>query len=283
MKRETRTILIINLCLAVLIAGVIVSMILLPKQKKEAEPNPTSLQTLFEGKEKVLIDCLGDSITWGMFSSPELEQKIASGEIQTGYGDGGQENLGIYVSGAFQSKPSYPEVLEQQLNQRLSRQGEETTVQTVNDGLSGDWITETTYERMTCDPDLVILLMGGNNYYFGYPIEGMFEANLRHFQEKKIPVFLVNYALYPGEYHEAAFRNANEWMAKIAEEWNLPLFDFYSYIESLVYEGEGEAPEGMYRRDDLFSPDRIHLSEKGYELLGCFVAESLMNEIAPKQ
>ena len=257
-------------------------MFLLPKQKTEPHADETALQELFAGKKEVLIDCLGDSITWGMFSSPELEQKIASGEIQTGYGDGGQENLGIYVSGAFQSKPSYPEVLEQQLNQRLKGQGEETTVQTVNDGLSGDWITETTYERMTCDPDLVILLMGGNNYYFGYPIEGMFEANLRHFQEKKIPVFLVNYALYPGEYHESAFRNANEWMAKIAKEWNLPLFDFYSYIESLVYEGEGKAPEGKCRREELFSPDHIHLSEKGYELLGNFVADSFLKEVDPQ-
>ena len=282
MGKGTKKVLISCVCVAILIAGVILCIFYLPKAKEEqlVHQKQSDFEELIEGKEKVLIDCLGDSITWGMFSSPELEQKIASGEIQTGYGDGGQENLGIYVSGAFQSKPSYPEVLEQKLNQHLSEQGKKTTVRTVNDGLSGDWITETTYERMTCDPDLVILLMGGNNYYFNYPIEGMVEANLRHFKEKKIPVFLVNYALYPGEYHEAAFRNANEWMAKIAEEWNLPLFDFYSYIESLVYEGEGEVPEGKYRRNDLFSPDRIHLSEKGYELLGSFVADSLMKEIA---
>ena len=257
-------------------------MFLLPKQKTEPHADETALQELFAGKKEVLIDCLGDSITWGMFSSPELEQKIASGEIVTGRGDGGQENLGIYVSGAFQSKPTYPEAMEAELNRRLEERGTETAVKTVNDGLSGDWITETTYTRMTCDPDLVILLMGGNNYYFGYPIEGMFEANLRHFQKAEIPVFLVNYPLYPGEFSEIAFHNANEWNAKISKEWNLPLIAAYSYFESLVFEGEGEAPEGKYRREELFSPDHIHLSEKGYELLGNFVADSFLKEVDPQ-
>lgn len=277
MKTETKRVLSI-LGAAVLIAAAVFCVMFFMKQNKGSRQDQTSFRELAEQKDGILIDCLGDSITWGLFSSPQLEKRIAAGEIETGTSDGGQENLGFYVSGVFQSKPSYPEVLERELNAGLRAKGLDTKVRTVNDGLGGDWITERTYLRMTCDPDLVILLMGGNNYYFGYPVSGMFEANIKALRRREIPVCLVNYPLYPGQLHEKDFRRANEHIEKIAKKMNVPLFDVSSGFESLVFEGTGDKPEGMFLRSELFSPDRIHLSEKGYELLGTLVAEALLEE-----
>lgn len=276
MSKKKKRIILIVLAALLVTAGVL-CMIFLPNNRKQMQQKPSVFQEMLKTKEEVVIDCLGDSITWGMYSSPQLHERIEDGEIETGLDDGGQlfEDAGIYISAAFQSDPSYPEVLEQELNRMLKQQGGSTTVKTVNDGICGDWITPDTYQRISCEPDLVLLLMGGNNYYFGYPIEGMLEANIKAFAEKEIPVILVNYPLFPGETHEADFRRANEQMEKVSEELSIPLIDVSSRMDSLVFTGTGEVPEGMYLRDELFSPDRIHLSEKGYELLGRFVAEAL--------
>lgn len=255
-------------------------MIFLENRKTPSLQDVPSFRELLEEKDEVLIDCLGDSITWGLYSSPELYRQIENGEIETGPDDGGQSNLGYYVSGAFQSKPTYPKAMEAELNRLLLEKGSGTTVTTVNDGIGGDWIAKRTYRRMTCDPDMVILLMGGNNFYFDYPIDGMFEENINALRRRGIPVYLANYPLYPGESHEEDFRKANEHIRKIADRMQVPLLDLSSRMEALVYEGKGEIPEGKYRRSELFSPDRIHLSQKGYELLGTFAAEELWNEIS---
>lgn len=228
------------------------------------------LKELFSSGRTVVIDCLGDSITWGMYSTPSLAEAVESGEIETGLDDGGQlfEDVGIYISGTFQSDPSYPEVLETELNRLLSENGFPSRVQTVNDGICGDWVTETSFRRMSCDPDIVILFFGGNNYYFDYPIEGMLETNIRKLRGQGKLIYLANYPLFPGEKHLDAFRKANEMIGKVSASEKVPLIDFWSETEKRIEDGE-------FQRAELFSPDHIHLSEAGYRLIGEFAAKTL--------
>ena len=81
---------------------------------------------LFGEQREIVIDCFGDSITWGQFNSEELDQKIKSGEVTPSLDDGGQlfEDYGIYISSVYQSDPTYPKELEMQLNQKLAETGD---------------------------------------------------------------------------------------------------------------------------------------------------------------
>jgi len=233
-----------------------------------------SLQKLFQEKQNITIDCLGDSITWGMYSTPELEAAIESGEIYTGLDDGGQlfEDFDIYVSGVHQSDPSYPEVLERELNLRLNEDGKNSHVTVVNDGICGDWITPVTYQRMTCDPDIVVFLMSGNNFYLNIPLGESFEANIRALKEQGKIIYLVNYPLYPDGALTQYFKSANDLIAKMSEQFDLPVIDLYTMVN-------GEVKEKAYTWDELYSPDQTHLSVKGYELIGTMVADFIYNDI----
>ena len=233
-----------------------------------------SLQKLFQDKQNITIDCLGDSITWGMYSTPELEEAIDNGEVYTGYDDGGQmfEDFDIYVSGAYQSEPSYPEVLERELNQRLEAAEKNNSVTTVNDGICGDWIMPRTHERMSCDPDVVVFLMSGNNFYLNVPLNGAFETNIEALKAQGKIVYLANYPLYPDGPLMRYFQSANEVISEMAQKYQLPLIDLHTMVN-------GKVEDGTYTWNELYSPDRTHLSVKGYELIGTMVADALWADI----
>ena len=127
---------------------------------------------LFEEPQEIVIDCFGDSITWGQFNSEELEQQIQNGEIHPSLDDGGQlfEDYGIYISSVYQSDPTYPQSLRTNLNQKLKEAGYGASVRTVNDGISGDWLTKDSFRRISCDPDITVVLVCGNNFYFNQQI-----------------------------------------------------------------------------------------------------------------
>ena len=249
--------------------------------------NRKAMQELLASKEDITIDCLGDSITWGMFATDELYDAVESGEIETSLDDGGQlfEDYGIYISGVFQSDPTYPELIESGLNRHLQEAGFSNTVTVVNDGICGDWITEDSYKRMSVsNPDVVILFLGGNDYYFDYPLEGTFETNIEALREAGAILYLANYPLYPNAKKGEYFKDANDYMAKIAKQENVELIDLEAMAREIV-EGEGVpgiAEAGEYTWKDLFSPDHIHLSEKGYELVGNYITDTLWSEMSSK-
>lgn len=236
--------------------------------------NREQMQDLFQKKQSIVIDCLGDSITWGMYSTPELESAIDSGEVYTGYDDGGQmfEDFDIYVSSAYQSEPSYPEVLESELNQCLAEDGKRNSVTTVNDGICGDWIMPWTYQRMTCDPDVVVFLMSGNNFYMNVPLDRNFEGNIEAIQKQGKIIYLANYPLYPGGPLMRYFESANKVISRMAEQYKLPLIDLYTMVDAKV-------ADNSYTWNELYSPDKTHLSVKGYELIGMMITEALYNDI----
>ena len=238
------------------------------------QKSENTMKKLFETKEEILIDCLGDSITWGMYSTPQLLESIENGEIETGFDDGGQmfDDYGIYISGAFQSDPSYPEVLQDDLNQKLNDAEISAQVKTVNDGICGDWITKETYKRMSCDPDLVVLLMGGNNFNFDISIDGMLEYNIEALEKQGKIVVHANYLLWPGGRLADVFHSANEELARVAEKEDVLLIDLNSQVEEMIGNGE-------FKRAELFSDDHVHLSEKGYALIGQLISDAIFKEI----
>ncbi len=285
MKQKTnRYIGFLIIIAAVIIAAGILVVVLTGQRKTDMKDNAPKIRELLNTKKDLVIDCLGDSITWGMYESRELKEQVETGEVTTGIDDGGQlfEDYGIYISSVYQSDPSYPEVLETELNRRLKEDGLAVSVTTCNDGICGDWITAESYKRISCDPDIVILFFGGNNFYFDFPIEGMFEKNIKALREKGKILYLANYPLFPDEPYTKAFSDANDYIAKIAEQEKVPLIDLYSGVEALVYEGSGQTPEGMFARKELFSLDHIHLSEKGYALIGQLVTDALYKDFTEK-
>ncbi len=271
-------VLILILCIVIAAAGLAYEFLVVKSGSPEdaGKTAGEDVRTLFKAKQQIDIDCLGDSLTWGMYSTPALEEAIDNGDIYTGLDDGGQlfEDVNIYVSSAYQSNPSYPEVLENDLNQKLSENTElaGTTVKTYNDGICGDWITKNSYRRMSCEhPDIVILLMGGNNFYYDIPIDGMFETNIEALKEQGAIIYLANYPHFPGEKHVEDFVAANAHIAMISEKFDLPLIDLCSAVNDTVTDEK--------ERRQYFSPDHIHLSEKGYELIGHFIAETIWSDI----
>ena len=283
MKTKKRYIpLIVTVLVCVAVVAVLLIWMKNDSQKVTSAQNQKAIKGLFQEKQEIVIDCLGDSITWGQYSSADLQESIESGETYVGLDDGGQlfEEFDIYVSSAYQSDPTYPEVLEAQLNSKLKENGLSNTVTVVNDGVSGDWITNKTYQRMTCDPDIVILLMGGNNFYFDFPIPGMFEANINALKEQGKIVYLVNYPLYTEGQHIQAFSDANDYIASMAEKEKLPLIDLETFFKQIQKKSALSEKYGTYEIKELFSPDHIHLSEKGYELIGTYITDKLYSDIA---
>lgn len=252
------------LCLAVCACG---------KNKNVSSEYKTAMQKLFREKQEIVIDCFGDSITWGQFNSKELDQKIQNGEVTPSLDDGGQlfEEYGIYISSVYQSDPTYPENLELQLNQKLTDGGFPSSVRTVNDGISGDWLTKKSYQRITCEPDIVLMLFTGNNFYFDQPYKGTLEANVKALRKQGCIVYFLTYPLYPNCSHTDDFANANVYLRSVAEKEGVRLIDTFEMFEEAVKE--------QYDRDDLFSEDKIHLSELGYELLGYCVAQEIFADL----
>ncbi len=59
----------------ILLLLLVVSVMSACAQGEGVEGNTDGVKALFEKKDNVVIDCFGDSITWGMFSSPELKER----------------------------------------------------------------------------------------------------------------------------------------------------------------------------------------------------------------
>ena len=236
-----------------------------------------AVTALFEEPDEVLIDCFGDSITWGQFNSEELEQQIKNGEIHPSLEDGGQlfEDYGIYISSVYQSDPTYPESLEINLNQKLKDSGYGSYIRTVNDGISGDWLVSDSFRRITCDPDITVILISGNNFYFNQPHKGTLEKNIDALRKKGSIIYLLTYPLYPDRIHTEDFANANQYIRDVAKKKNVRLIDTYQMFE--------EAVRTSYDREALFSKDYIHLSPLGYDLLGQYVAEEIFSDLDQNQ
>lgn len=232
--------------------------------------NITDIKTVFEEKDDIVIDCLGDSITWGLYDSPLRQSMIAEGKLVPSTDDGGQysEEFDAYVSSTSQSDPTYPKALETKLNEYLEGCGLSDTVKVYNDGICGDWVTKDSYKRISCSPDVVIMLYCGNNYLYDMPLEGVMEENIDALRKNDCVVYLANYLIAKKSGLPGIFEKANKHIKEVSEKTDTPLIDINALVKN-----------GGYDMAELFSPDDIHLSRKGYELIGTLIAEAIFNDI----
>lgn len=261
-----------NLRKRTITAVVITAVMVLSVSIMCACDNEAKKKNLRDNKE-ITIYCFGDSITWGMYDTKELEEKIENGETVASLDDGGQgfEDFNVYISSIYQCHPNYPEIMENSLNKLLSEKYKNLKINVVADGICGDYLTNESYKRIIGNPDIVIMLYSGNNFHFNVPYEGTLENNIKALQEKGCYVYLANYGLYPGAKITEDFAKANEYIDKVSKKMNVTLIDTDKYFDD-------EVKKGNYMREDLFSLDCIHLSPKGYELLGNLAAEQIFTD-----
>ncbi|MCQ2512640.1 MAG: SGNH/GDSL hydrolase family protein [Lachnospiraceae bacterium] len=232
---------------AILLAAAVILLLIILGVTRKPDSNKKAITELFTEKEEIVIDCLGDSITFGLYKD-------------------------VFAPN-FQSKPTYPESLEESINRALKDAGFLSSVFVVNDGISGDVLTKDTYQRVTCSPDIVVLLSSGNNFHFNVPYKGALEANIKAFKESGTVIYLANYPLYPDSRFYEDFSDANDYIKKSAQKTSVPLIDIDDYFSKLVNRGD-------YEIDELFSQDLVHLTPLGYQVLGEKVSDFIFNDIA---
>ncbi|MBR3242977.1 MAG: SGNH/GDSL hydrolase family protein [Parasporobacterium sp.] len=197
-----------------------------------------SAGAVLDGAEKARIACLGDSVTKGLM-----------------LGASGEENCSV----------TYPDALKAELDSRLNIQAE-----VYNFGEAEGIAENTSYKKMQKEADLVILQYLLENCKTGNDPEGILEANIDGLSKQGCRVYLLNYPLASFAADSNAVNQANQYIAKAAKEKNILLLDAAAHFKGLLDQGHTE--------EELFGTDGIHLTEKGYELLGRFVAGGLISD-----
>lgn len=184
---------------------------------------------------------------------------------------GGSESITInclgdsITKGTTDGKATYPDVLQRELSKFVSA---DIAVNNYGDekGLAGN----TTYKQMNEECDIAILLYTFENYSKGDDPEGVLEANVDGLIRQGTLVYLVSYPYLEDAKEKDAAAAANQYIAKAAKDKNIMLLDANAYFKGEINSGQA--------KEDLFAEDGIHLTEKGYELLGTFIAQGLLSD-----
>ena len=198
---------------------------------------------VFADKEKVLIECFGDSITEGW-------------TLKKGYS--------VYA------ETTYPQEMQSELLRLFSEDGRKykfTTLEVKNYGMSTTVLSSDSASRLSGNADIVVMLYIVNNFSEGTEYEGMIESNIEMIRNSGSQVFLMNYpCTTSGRILEGYAEQANNTIAYAADKLSVKLFDANAYFKEL---------ETQYSEDDLFIYDGLHLTDLGYKLLGDFAAQQI--------
>lgn len=164
------------------------------------------------------------------------------------------------------TEASWPESMKKELESKLGK-----TVTVHNYADSKGKAANTTYKTMNETPNIAILMYTYENCLAGEDPEGILQANIDGLSEMLILTYLVNYPYSKSAKNAAAAKQANQYISKAATEKSLLLLDANAYFNNLV-------SNLGYTEEDLYSEDGIHLTDKGYELLGQFVADGLISD-----
>ena len=197
---------------------------------------------IFADKENVLIECFGDSLTEGF-------------TVQEAGGSAIVEN-------------TYPEELKEKLPQLFS-QDDKTwkfkNLEVKNYGQSGSILAKNSSSRLSGNADIVVMQYIANNFINGEDYAGIIEENAEAIRKAGAALFILNYPYAKGTAYEEKLEQANNCIAAAARDLSIPLIDIHEYFDTL----EGYSP------DQLFSPDNLHLTPKGYELMGDYVSQEI--------
>ena len=94
---------------------------------------------------------------------------------------------------------------------------------------------------------------------------GLIEENYETIRQMGSKVFILNYPYAQGTAAQDKLEQANNHIAAVAKDLSASLIDVHAYFESLE----------DYSTDELFCSDMLHLTQKGYELMGDYVAREI--------
>ena len=192
-------------------------------------------------KEKVLIECFGDSVTEG-FMSDAPEDSYA--------------------------QISYPQEMKTQLLKLFSEDGRQykfTELDVKNYGQAGSILYEDSTSRLSGNADIVLMLYVVNNFIFGEEYEGLLEKNIETITGSGSKLFLLNYPVALDSSYKEKAEQANNLISHAAQSLSVTLIDANRYF----------AEQDEYSEDELFGSDGIHLTQEGYILLGDFAAQQI--------
>lgn len=197
---------------------------------------------IFADKENVLIECFGDSYTEG-FTRPET---------------GGSEIV----------ENTYPKEMKEKLPV-LFKEDDRTwkfkNLEVKNYGQSGSILQKNSSSRLSGKADIVVMQYIANNFIDGEDYEGILEENTAAIRQMGSMVFILNYPYAKGTAYEEKLEQANNLIATASKDLSAPLIDVHAYFGSL----KGYSPE------ELFCSDKMHLTPKGYELMGDYVSQEI--------
>jgi len=196
---------------------------------------------LFGDKEHVLIECFGDSLTEGITTSGEFSETAGT---------------------------TYPMELEKKLPELLSQDGKTykfKSLEVKNYGQGGSVLQKTSCSRLSGTADIVLVLYTINNFASGADYVDTLETNADTMIKQGSRVFFLNYPIASDSREKDKLEQANNYIASAAKTMELQLIDLKSYFDTLQQEG----------KEELFSSDRLHLTEEGYILMGDYVAEAV--------
>jgi len=226
----------------IVVAFVFILIVILAVTGIGIDKNKSVSGHVFVDKEKVLIECLGDSLTEGF----------------TVYNDG---STGI-------ARVTYPMELETQLTSLFKNDGNTYKCQEINVknfGQSGSLLADNSFSRLSGSADIVVLQYIANNFLEGEEYEGFLENNIGNIIQQGSKLFILNYPYAEGAEGEEKLEQANNYIASVADGMSTSLIDVHSYFDTL---------EG-YETDDLFCQDLLHLTETGYKLMGDYAAQEI--------
>ena len=228
--------------MVIIVAAVFALIVVLAVTGIGIDKNKSVSGNVFVDKENVLIECFGDSLTEGYTI------------LESGLSD-------IVEN-------TYPDEMGRKLTQLFTQDGNTyafKNLEVKNYGQSGSVLREESLSRLSGNADIVVFQYIANNFMDGVEYEGMIEKNVQTITGMGSKVFILNYPYVEGTAYESRLEQANNYISSAAKSLQASLIDVHSYFASL---------EG-YTQDELFCGDNVHLTQKGYELMGDYIAEEI--------
>ena len=160
---------------------------------------------------------------------------------------------------------TYPSALGDKLEELFNADGNSYKCKQINVrnyGINGSILEDDTYMRLSGEADIVVILYTVNNFIYEEDYVGTLEANISTITQQGSKIFMANYPVEDSSEYADAAAQANNYISKAAESTGVTLVDLNSYFKE-------------NQEDGLFAEDGLHLTDKGYTLMGEYIAEAI--------
>jgi acyl-CoA thioesterase I len=175
--------------------------------------------------------------------------------------------------GATTPKASYPAQLQDLLSRRLAASA---TVDVINRGIGGedidDMLARLKTDILARQPDLVIWQVGSNDPMRNVPLE-RFEDEMRQgiqaMRAANVDVMLMEPQWCPTLDKIAGANRFGDAVRRIGAEFGVPVIRRSELMHRWI-------DEKLLTREQMLSPDGLHMADRGYALLARDVAEEIL-------